>query len=134
MTVLDCIRSLSNAVIPNEHKKFYLVTICSYNVKDKIESSSLGRVLQFLGNLNLSSGIQIYEWSEEFGSLYKQRHMHLICGCDAFIDYKQYGKIYSFRVYWKEFPYKDMQYIRQYIRKDIIVEHTDRNIYYLNGL
>ncbi len=130
MTVIDSVRSLSNAIISNDCKKYYLVTICSYNVKDIVETSSLQRVLEFLGNLNLSSGIHIYEWSEEFGKHYKQRHMHLIVGCDAFIDYKQYSNIYSFRVYWKEFPYKDMQYIRQYIRKDIILEHTEGNIYY----
>ncbi len=125
MTVSRCVRSLSNATIPNEHKKYYLVTICSYDVKEKIESSSLDRVLGFLCNLNLSSGIHVYEWSEEFGTKYHQRHMHLILGCDAYIDYKLYSKIYSFRVYWKEFPYKDMEYIRLYIRKDITLLETE---------
>lgn len=115
------LRSFSSDTIFNECNRFYLVTICRYNVKDKVQSSALKVVIDFINDLDCPLGICIYEWCEEFGSKYQQRHVHMIVGSDEYIDYNLYSRINGFRVHWKQFPHKDMQNVRKYLRKDVPV-------------
>ncbi len=104
--------------IPHQYKYWYLLTIGKSQKKEIVDSKSLQEVLNMIKYM-LGERIHVYEWVEEFGTVYHQRHLHCVVGSSCNIKFFfRYTKLLGFRLHWKHFNYIALYRVRHYIRKD----------------
>ncbi len=105
--------------IPHQYKYWYLLTIGKSQKKDIVDSKSLQKVLNMI-KYKLGNKMNVYEWVEEFGTVYHQRHLHCVVGSICNIKFFfRYTKLLGFRLHWKHFNYIALYRVRKYIRKDL---------------
>ncbi len=105
-----------------DYSRWYLLTIGKSRKKEEVISEELQECLDDLIELLLGT-IHVYEWVEEFGTMYHQLHMHCVVGTTHNKSYfYRFTKLNGFRLHWKAFPYSALHDVRHYIRKDIMIE------------
>ncbi len=113
-----CLSSLCG-VIKKDYSRWYLLTIGKCQKKDIVKTQSLLNTLELL-KLKLGDDIHVYEYVEEFGTMYHQRHLHCVVGAKRNQNYfYRYTKLNGFRLHWKSVPYNALSDVRKYLRKDI---------------
>lgn len=97
----------------SRYEVYYLTTICKYRVLEKVTDNDIEKVLVYLS----SKGVEIIEGCTESHGKYRQLHYHGIFKYKR--NYSGLTKFNKFRIFWKRFPFEDMEKVQSYIYKSL---------------